>query len=301
MNSNKKFLLTIIVLTSLFSGCIAAPDSDGDGYADEVDDFPEDDRYHIDTDGDGYADKVDSFPEDNRYHIDTDRDGYADEVDDFPEDNRYHIDTDGDGYADEVDDFPENYKYQKYLDELIDIGDALVVKDKNGLIQYCNIEYKDVNSLSGPSVVYVYADCESASESKANSLVKTVANELDVKSQYDSVVVHITDSHTDDKYYSELKITDFSSTQPQSSTSSTPQTKFYNVRYEGQSSGYGASLYYAYADCEYASESKANRLARWVVSNSNEAGKYDAVVVYLTDMHTGKDYYGEYLITNYYS
>jgi len=63
---------------------------DGDGYADEVDAFPNDARYHLDSDGDGYADEVDAFPNDARYHSDYDGDGYADEVDAFPTDPHYH-------------------------------------------------------------------------------------------------------------------------------------------------------------------------------------------------------------------
>ncbi len=92
------------------------PDSDHDGYADEVDDFPSDYRYHLDADCDGYADEVDDFPSDHRYHLDSDNDGYADEVDNFPSDSRYHLDSDSDGYANEVDDLPSDSRYHSDYD-----------------------------------------------------------------------------------------------------------------------------------------------------------------------------------------
>jgi hypothetical protein len=92
-------------------------DSDGDGYADEDDAFPNDRKYHLDSDGDGYADEVDDFPNDRKYHLDSDDDGYADEVDAFPNDNKYHLDSDGDGYADEVDDFPKDGRYHSDYDK----------------------------------------------------------------------------------------------------------------------------------------------------------------------------------------
>ncbi|MZH03347.1 MAG: hypothetical protein F3745_08140, partial [Nitrospinae bacterium] len=78
-----------------------APDLDGDGLADAVDD---------DDDGDGVSDSVDAFPRDSTESVDTDSDGVgnnADEDDDgdgvvdasdvFPLDGSESIDTDGDG------------------------------------------------------------------------------------------------------------------------------------------------------------------------------------------------------------
>jgi len=119
---NTILLLTLILIAStLFAGCIIEKDTDNDGYADNVDDFPNDARYNLDSDKDGYADEVDAFPNDARYHLDTDRDGYADEIDDFPNDMRYHSDYDGDGYADEIDEFPHDARYYSQVEKNIKI------------------------------------------------------------------------------------------------------------------------------------------------------------------------------------
>lgn len=89
----KQNIILIILLVSLASaGCIFDKDTDGDGYADKIDAFPNDSRYHLDSDGDGYANKIDLLPTDPRYHLDSDFDGYADEIDVFPNDPQYHLD-----------------------------------------------------------------------------------------------------------------------------------------------------------------------------------------------------------------
>ena len=101
-------------------------DSDNDGYADIIDAFPKDKRYHLDSDNDGYADEVDAFPKDSKYHLDSDSDGYADEVDAFPGDNRYHSDYDKDGYADEVDEYP--YDASNHVKCSTCGGDGIIVE-----------------------------------------------------------------------------------------------------------------------------------------------------------------------------
>ena len=91
-------------------GC---PDSDGDGFVDPEDAFPQNPLQWSDRDGDGYGDEVnrpggddcpDTFgtsQENNRYGcLDTDNDGWADVDDEFPEDGEQWKDTDGDGYGD---------------------------------------------------------------------------------------------------------------------------------------------------------------------------------------------------------
>ena len=91
-------------------GC---PDSDGDGFVDPEDAFPQNPLQWSDRDGDGYGDEVnrpggddcpDTFgtsQENNRFGcLDTDNDGWADVDDEFPEDNEQWKDTDGDGYGD---------------------------------------------------------------------------------------------------------------------------------------------------------------------------------------------------------
>jgi len=114
-------------------GCV---DSDGDGYSNTSDDFPNEPTQHLDSDGDGYGNNQtngamvpDAFPFDgtqwndtdndghgdnpygnqgdwfpnnpNRWQ-DSDRDGYADEDDAFINDGSQWNDTDGDGYGDEA-------------------------------------------------------------------------------------------------------------------------------------------------------------------------------------------------------
>ena len=91
-------------------GC---PDSDGDGFVDPEDAFPQNPLQWSDRDGDGYGDEInkpggddcpDTFgtsSENNRYGcVDTDNDGWADVDDEFPEDGEQWKDTDGDGYGD---------------------------------------------------------------------------------------------------------------------------------------------------------------------------------------------------------
>ena len=94
----------------LTRGC---PDTDGDGFVDPEDAFPENPLQWSDQDGDGYGDEVnrpggDDCPDffglsnkNNRYGcLDSDGDGWADVDDTFPQDGDQWADTDGDGYGD---------------------------------------------------------------------------------------------------------------------------------------------------------------------------------------------------------
>ena len=91
-------------------GLLARVDSDSDGIADALDEFPEDGSEYMDTDGDGLGnnrdedddgdgvrDDEDQVPLDPDETVDTDRDGIGD---------RYDIDDDGDGAIDRIDAFP---------------------------------------------------------------------------------------------------------------------------------------------------------------------------------------------------
>ena len=90
-------------------GCV---DSDGDGYANEMDRFPIDETQWTDTDGDGYGDNPDGNQSDacpgqpglsRRDRLgcpDTDLDGWSDGNDDFPSNPTQWRDTDRDGYGD---------------------------------------------------------------------------------------------------------------------------------------------------------------------------------------------------------
>ena len=62
-------IIIIILITFGFSGCIEEElveiDSDGDGYNDDVDVFPDDVNEWIDSDNDGLGDNSDGFPNNN--------------------------------------------------------------------------------------------------------------------------------------------------------------------------------------------------------------------------------------------
>ena len=89
-------------------GCL---DSDGDGWSDAGDDFPNDPAIHLDTDGDTIPDHLDEFPYDPTQQTDSDGDGYGDNRngnlgDAFPNDPTRHSDSDRDGIDDGYDAFP---------------------------------------------------------------------------------------------------------------------------------------------------------------------------------------------------
>ena len=96
-------------------GCI---DSDGDGYSDQGDKFPQDSSQQLDSDQDGYGDNTDgnlgddcprTYGTSNRNSTygceDSDFDGWADFEDEYVNDSSQWKDTDGDGYGDELNGF----------------------------------------------------------------------------------------------------------------------------------------------------------------------------------------------------
>lgn len=106
-------------------------DFDGDGYGDNLNGFKGDDCYTSsgnshkggvfgcqDSDNDGYADSIDEFPLEITQWIDNDKDGFGDNLsglngDHFPYDYTQWSDLDGDGYGDNpqgrfYDFFPNN-------------------------------------------------------------------------------------------------------------------------------------------------------------------------------------------------
>lgn len=69
------------------ASCNFSPiDSDGDGFADENDAFPDDPLEWLDSDGDGVGDNADAFPFNPNETLDSDGDGFGDNVDAFPND-----------------------------------------------------------------------------------------------------------------------------------------------------------------------------------------------------------------------
>lgn len=96
-------------------GCI---DSDGDGWSDAGDGFPQDGLRWLDTDNDGYEDSVDAFPYDPSQNMDSDGDGFGDNsfgsnADKFPNEATQWYDIDGDGYGDN----PFGVNYDAFLAE----------------------------------------------------------------------------------------------------------------------------------------------------------------------------------------
>jgi hypothetical protein len=85
-----------------------SPDTDGDGYNDFDDRFPEDPSEWADSDDDGYGDNSDEFPTDPDEYTDSDGDGVGDNGDAFPWDPTESADSDGDGWGDNSDAFPND-------------------------------------------------------------------------------------------------------------------------------------------------------------------------------------------------
>jgi hypothetical protein len=103
----------VIINIGLMSGCTEnrpedkdETDTDGDGYIDALDAFPDDNTEWEDSDGDGIGDNTDAFPHDANETIDTDGDGVGDNTDAFPLDPTEWQDSDGDGVGDNADYFP---------------------------------------------------------------------------------------------------------------------------------------------------------------------------------------------------
>lgn len=98
MKRNMILIIALILGSILFlSGCqedtsneVETKDTDGDGYNDDVDAFPNDGTEWVDSDGDGFGDNMDVFPNDKTEWLDTDNDGYGDNEDDFPTDILFH-------------------------------------------------------------------------------------------------------------------------------------------------------------------------------------------------------------------
>ena len=76
-------------------------------YVSEIDDL-EVANWFPDTDGDGYHDGIDAFPNDPNEWADTDGDGFGDNGDAFPNDPNEWDDSDGDGIGDNADPYPLN-------------------------------------------------------------------------------------------------------------------------------------------------------------------------------------------------
>ena len=127
----KKIALVLVslLIISIFCGCINLDnnsnkpkivDSDGDGYPDNEDDFPDDPAASVDSDGDGYPDswnpgksqedstsipplELDDLPNNPDDWKDSDGDKVGDKTDAFPDDPTEWSDLDEDGVGDNSD------------------------------------------------------------------------------------------------------------------------------------------------------------------------------------------------------
>ena len=89
-------------------GDVCDADIDGDGVANEDDDFPKDATETQDSDQDGVGDVRDAFDDDPNEFEDTDGDGVGDNADAFPDDSSETQDSDNDGVGDVRDAFPDD-------------------------------------------------------------------------------------------------------------------------------------------------------------------------------------------------
>ena len=97
-------------------GQLGCPDSDGDGYSDVTDAFPNNANEAFDTDGDGVGDNSDALPNDPNETLDSDADGVGDNSDAFPNDPNETLDSDADGVGDNSDVYPLNANEWEDLD-----------------------------------------------------------------------------------------------------------------------------------------------------------------------------------------
>ena len=120
---------------------VGCEDSDGDGWSQSGDSFPEDPTEWADSDGDGYGDNSDIFPYENTQWLDSDSDGFGDNNSGLEGDDCLNVsgssheeglfgclDSDSDGWADTIDDLPSNP--EQHRDEDGDgVGDSASVGD----------------------------------------------------------------------------------------------------------------------------------------------------------------------------
>lgn len=99
--------IAVLLLATGLSGCTGeAKDTDGDGYNDDVDTFPNDPSEWKDSDHDGVGDNSDDFPNDRSEWKDSDNDGVGDNSDAFPNNRNEQYDSDEDGIGNNADAFP---------------------------------------------------------------------------------------------------------------------------------------------------------------------------------------------------
>jgi hypothetical protein len=97
LGAGQASLQTVVGSVSVLLDLQTGADTDGDGFPDEVDAFPNDPTEWADSDGDGTGDNSDAFPNDPNEQVDTDGDGTGNNAD---------PDDDNDGVPDAQDQYP---------------------------------------------------------------------------------------------------------------------------------------------------------------------------------------------------
>jgi len=172
--------VSMIILVGILSGCneqsatknptnnnpLTPIDTDGDGYSDTIDVFPNDRNEWKDSDSDGVGDNSDAFPNNRYEQYDSDNDGVGNNADKFPYDATQTTDRDGDGYGDNPngntpDAFPDNPNEEKDSDR-DGIGDNADIYDSgNGGLKltinefHCDNQPYDDGFSSTPDPYFV--------------------------------------------------------------------------------------------------------------------------------------------------
>ena len=148
------FVLSGDVLLEFSGGYkgIGHPDSDGDGYRNLDDAFPNDPAEWLDSDGDGYGDNSDVFPHNANEWADFDSDGEGDngdtdidgdgclnDNDEFDFNSLECLDADGDGVGNNADTDDDNDRLPDVWEEEngmnpFDASDATLDSDGDGLV-----------------------------------------------------------------------------------------------------------------------------------------------------------------------
>jgi len=160
------------------NGNTILPDSDGDGYRDDMDAFPNDRAEWKDSDKDGHGDNSDAFPYDRSEWKDSDKDGVGDNSDPYP------FDYDNDGVVDSKD--------------LKINGDAAI---KITLKKFCVLDELDFlfTTVEVYFEIYIHGRLEARIDNNGNSWYATTGQTYNMNKE---IVYNI----EDDQRYTDIRI-----------------------------------------------------------------------------------------------